>query len=209
MLGNEVSGNRQFTGVYRFVAIHNRALTLEQIQQNFDVGVGERYFLLFGISHLVNVPKSYIMFEVSQYDSFGYLFNKPTFISLDAARGAGQHRPEGHAHRRERRRTARRPGLQAARHDDHPASLYTPGVGQPLSTVGTVVPLQKGPADDLFFLCFDQLGTHSTRCARRKRSPCRRRQPTSPKASDIGVSTFDEINATMSAITGVSRTTRA
>ena len=47
MLGNEVSGNRQWQGVVRLVAIHNRALTQAQIQQNFDAGVGERYFLLF------------------------------------------------------------------------------------------------------------------------------------------------------------------
>ena len=56
VLGNEVSNNRQWQGVLRLVAIHNRALTLEQIQQNFQAGVGEKFFMLFGISHLVNVP---------------------------------------------------------------------------------------------------------------------------------------------------------
>src|SRR4030095_8841708 len=66
VLGNEVNNNRQGQGVLRRVAIHNRALTLEQIQQNFQAGVGEKFFLLFGISHLINVPKSYIMFEASQ-----------------------------------------------------------------------------------------------------------------------------------------------
>src|SRR5262249_20864755 len=44
-LGNEVSNNRQWTGVIRLVAIHNRALTLQQIQQNFEAGVGEKFFL--------------------------------------------------------------------------------------------------------------------------------------------------------------------
>ena len=67
----------------QLVAIHNRALTLEQIQQNFAAGVGERYFLLFSVSHLVDVPQAYIMFEASQLDSYAYLFTKPTFISLD------------------------------------------------------------------------------------------------------------------------------
>ena len=44
------------------VAIHNRALTPTQIQQNFDAGVGEKYFMLFNVSHLVpNVPQAYIM----------------------------------------------------------------------------------------------------------------------------------------------------
>ena len=86
VLGNEVSNNRQWTGVIRLVAIHNRALNLQQIQQNFAAGVGEKFFLLFGIEHIVNVPKSYIMFEAAQYDSSGYLFTNPKFISLDADR---------------------------------------------------------------------------------------------------------------------------
>ena len=57
VLGNEVSNNRQWTGVVRLVAIHNRALTLQQIQQNFEAGVGEKFFLLFGVEHLTNVPQ--------------------------------------------------------------------------------------------------------------------------------------------------------
>lgn len=206
LLGNEVSGNRQFTGVYRLVAIHNRALTQEQIQQNFEVGVGERYFLLFGISHLVNVPKSYVMFEVSQYDSFGYLFSKPTFISLESGAAPtsnitlkgmriGENGAELHVG-------------QAYRTLDTAitSSLYTPGTGQPLSRIGTVVPLQKGPTDDLFFLCFDQLGTHTQVCSDDVNGvpllPANR--PNVAKVSDIGVRTFDEINATMAAVTGVS-----
>ncbi len=116
VLGNEVSNNRQWQGVVRLVAIHNRALNLEQIQQNFEAGVGEKFFMLFGISHLVDVPKAYVMFEAQQYDSSGYLFNNPKFISLDAARHARQHRAQGHAHRHQRRRAARRSGVSPARH---------------------------------------------------------------------------------------------
>ena len=68
----------------RLVAIHNRALTLPQIQQNFEAGVGEKFFLLFGVEHITNVPQLYVMFEAAQYDSSGYLFTNPKFISLDA-----------------------------------------------------------------------------------------------------------------------------
>jgi hypothetical protein len=35
------------------------------------------------------VPQSYIMFEVSQNDSYSYLFTKPVFISLDPAARPG------------------------------------------------------------------------------------------------------------------------
>ena len=41
VLGNETSTNRQWEGVLRLVAVHNRALTGQQIQQNFEAGVGE------------------------------------------------------------------------------------------------------------------------------------------------------------------------
>ena len=95
VLGNETSNNRQWLGVIRFAAVHSRALTLEQIQQNFAAGVGERYFLLFNVTALTGVPQSYIMFEVSQYDSYSYLFNKPTFISLDPTRKPGSIPIEG------------------------------------------------------------------------------------------------------------------
>jgi hypothetical protein len=95
VLGNEVSNDRTWQGVIRMVAIHNRALTQPQIQQNFDAGVGERFYLLFSVAHLVNVPQSYVMFEASQFDSYSYLFDKPTFISLDRDQDPDQIRIRG------------------------------------------------------------------------------------------------------------------
>ena len=207
VLGNEVSGNRQFTGVYRLVVVHNRVLTPAQIQQNFTAGVGERYFMLFSVSHLVNVPQSYIMFEVSQYDSYSYLFNKPTFISLDPAATPGGtipirtmrigengiELPVGQAYRT----------LDTAISD----SLYTPATGQPLASIGTIVSLEKGPLDDLFFLSFDVIGTNTN--VRTEPAPLTPAPPAPvPRPSDIGVKTFDEINASMAEVTGVSANTQ-
>ena len=60
------------------VAIHNRTLTAEQILQNLDVGVGEKFFLLFYVGDLtIGSVEPYILFEVSQFDSYSYLFNQP------------------------------------------------------------------------------------------------------------------------------------
>ena len=81
---------RQWLGVIRFAAVHSRALNLTQIQQNFAAGVGERYFLLFNVSSLTGMAQSYVMFEVSRYDSYSYLFNKPVFLSLDASATPGR-----------------------------------------------------------------------------------------------------------------------
>ena len=85
VLGNEVSGDRSWQGLIKFVAIHSRAMSAAQILQNFNAGVGERYYMLFNVSNVpgVNVAQAYVMFTVSQYDSYSYLFYQPTFISLD------------------------------------------------------------------------------------------------------------------------------
>ncbi len=207
VLGNEVSNNRQWQGVLRLVAIHNRALNLEQILQNFEAGVGEKFFMLFGISHLVNVPKAYVMFEAQQYDSSGYLFNNPKFISLDAAATPGSIALRG-----------MRIGVNGAEPDVGQAyrlldttitdANYSAATGQTLSTVGTIIGLEQGPTADEFFLCFDQLGSRSNVCSAYASAV----SPTFvnvPRPSDIGFRTFDKINATMAAVTGVSPNTAA
>ena len=204
-LGNEVSNNRQWTGVIRLVAIHNRALTLQQIQQNFEAGVGEKFFMLFGISHLVNVPKAYILFEAQQYDSSGYLFSNPKFVSLDPAAMPGSIPIKG-----------MRIGVNGVEPQVGQAyrlldtviadANYSAATGQTLSTVGTIIGLEQGPESDEFFLCFDTLGTRTNVCSNFAEGV----PPTFVavlKPAEIGFRTFDKINATMSAVTGVSPNT--
>jgi hypothetical protein len=203
VLGNEVSGDRQWQGILRLVAIHNRTLTPEQIRQNFDAGVGEKFFLLFSVTDLVNVPESYIVFEVSQFDSYSYLFNQPFFISLDpnvtvpdipvAGMRIGINGKEADVG-------------QAWKHLDTIISdtFYTPGSGQSLSGLGTIIALEKGADDDEFFLTFEMLGTHSNVVL----EPAPLAPATPPDLadqSDIGLRTFEEIDATMAAITDVRR----
>src|SRR5580692_10647143 len=83
VLGNEVSGDRSWQGLIKFVAIHTGSLTPAQVLQNFNAGVGERYYLLFDVSTVTGVSQGYVMMTASQYDSYSYLFYQPTFISLD------------------------------------------------------------------------------------------------------------------------------
>jgi hypothetical protein len=202
VIGNEVSNNRQWSGVLRLLAIHNRALTLQQVQQNFAVGVGEKFFLLFGVEHLVSMPKSYVLFEVTQFDSFGYLFNNPRFISLDSTAQPGSIALQG-----------MRIGVngveaavgQAYRLLDTTITdtNYTAVDGQSISRVGTVIGREQGPDFDEFFLCFDQLGTRSNVCSQYAGAVAGA-PVNAPRPADIGVRTFDQINATMAAVTGVS-----
>jgi hypothetical protein len=206
VLGNEVSGNRQFQGIFRLVAMHGRALTPEQVKQNFDAGVGERFYLLFSVGHLVDMPQAYVMFEVSQFDSWSYLFDKPVFLSLDPAAkpgnipiagvriGVNGTEPQvGQAYRT----------LDTAVTD----SLYGPQ-GQPLSNIGTVIGLQKGPEADEFFLTFDVLGARTN--VRTDPVPLAPAPPPDvQRSAAVGLRVFDEINATMSELTGVTPTTPA
>lgn len=206
VLGNEVSNDRPWQGTVRLLAIHNRALTQAQIQQNFAVGVGQKYFLLFGVSHLIDVPQAYVMFEVSQYDSYGYLFTNPKFISLDPAAQPGSIAIEGmrigvngaepiagQAYR----------ALNTIIDNDH----YTAAAGQLLSSVGTVIGLEAGPESDEFFLCFDRLGARTSVCSTDATPQVPVPVDPAVRPSDIGVRTFDKINASMAAATGISAAT--
>jgi Concanavalin A-like lectin/glucanases superfamily len=201
VLGNEVSGDRQWQGKLRLVAIHNRALTPEQVAQNFAAGVGEKFFLLFSVADLTGVPESYILFEVSQFDNYSYLFNAPRFISLDpdavpdniplAGMRIGVNGKEAAV------------GQAYVNLDTEISSLFYTSEGQTLSNIGTVIPLDKGPQDDEFFLTFEVLGSN-THVVIEPQPLQAGTPPDLPPAPDIGLRTFDEINATMAAVTGVS-----
>jgi hypothetical protein len=200
VLGAEVSGGGQFEGTVRLAAVHRRALTQEQIVQNFDVGVGEKFFLLFDISEAISAApqSSYILFEVAQYDTYAYLFDRPHFVTLDGSTPTGI--PiEG-------MRIAMN-GLEvpvgqtySTMVDTLDATLFQE-LGQPLSQLGAVLPLDQGPDLDLFFLTFDRLAGNSF---------TRQADPTLvitendlPPSSQIGMRTFDEINATFASATEV------
>ncbi len=203
VLGNEVSSDRQWQGVIRLAAVHNRALSAGQVQQNFDAGVGERFYLLFSVAHLVDVPQSYVMFEVSQFDSYSYLFDKPVFISLDDTVS-----PDG------LRIRGMRIGINGAEAKVGQAyvpldvvvnaSGYAPAGGFALSSVGTIIALDKGPALDQFFLTFEQLGDQTNV----RTEPAPLAPPPPPDGVPlpaIGLRTFDEIAASMATMTGVPR----
>jgi hypothetical protein len=206
VLGNEVSGDRNWQGLIKFAAIHNRALTASQVMQNFNAGVGQNYFMLFNVSQPTGLNEAYVMFTVSQYDSYSYLFYKPTFISLDP-----KVVPDNLAIA----------GIQIGLNGTIPqvgqaylplsttvtAATYKPGTGQVLSTVGTVIALQNGPATDTFFLTFNTLGNQSFSLPETTyTAPA----PTpGPIVADVGVRTFAAVNSTFSRLTGVPTTNAA
>lgn len=202
VLGNETSGQRQWQGVIKMVAIYNTALNQTQIQQNFAAGVGQKYFMLFGVSSLTGVNQSYIVFTASQYDNYSYLFAQPKFLSLDPNATVpanlnlagirigvnGQLAPAGQAF--------------STVSTTIGGSNYTAANGQLLSPLGTVVPVALGAANDLFFLSFDQLGTHSHAFVDPPGTPTPP-TPNNTPVPDFGIATFERVNNSFSRVTGV------
>ena len=208
VLGNEVSGDRSWQGLIKFVAVHNRAMSAAQVLQNFNAGVGERYYMLFNVSTVTGVSQSYLMFTVSQYDSYGYLFYQPTFISLDPAVTASN------------LPSIAVQGIRIGINGTIPqvGQAYIPlkttitganytSQGEVLSNIGTVIGLQSGPLTDQFFLTFDVLGSHQNVVV--EPTPATPPPAPGPIVADIGVRTFAEINSTLSLLTGIPTTDAA
>jgi cytochrome c553 len=195
VLGAETTGKEQWLGTIKFVAIHNRALTKDQVTMNYTAGVGEKYFMLFDVTDLTGVPQSYIKMTGAVLDSYAYQLSAPSFISLNPnatipslpLKGIrigvnGIELPTGQSY----------------------ATVNTTvtAAGQSLSDVGAVVAADKGVDTDMFFLTFEQIGTHS-HAHTEPAVPVS--NPTFPavQPSRKGVKNFAQINSALSAITGV------
>jgi len=207
ILGNEASSDGLWEGTFRLAAIHRRALSEEQINQNFDAGVGERFYLLFDISTRINQPPqtAYILFEAQQFDSYAYLFDKPHFITLD---GSTPPPVTMQGMRVAMNGQEARVGQSYANIDQtlDLANAVLTELGQPLSTLGAVLPLEKGPDADQFFLTFDNLdGVAFNRPEDPMLTVADYIATDTERNPDIGVRTFDEIDATYAAITGINR----
>ena len=154
VLGNETSTNRQWEGVMRMVAIHNRALTpatdhaelrrrrrrevLHAVQRQPP---GER---AAGLRDARGQPARQLRPAVHQAD-------------VHQSRSERQRRQpvdRRHSHRRERwpRRTRARPMIRSAR--DRRGAGYTAGTGELHVGNRHGDGLDKGVMDDLFFLSF-------------------------------------------------------
>jgi cytochrome c553 len=201
VLGAETTGKEQWTGVIRFVAIHNRALTQDQVAQNYNAGVGEKYFMLFDVADLSGVPQGYVQVTASVLDSYAYQFTNPTFISLNPNAVPANIPLAGIRY-----------GVNGALQSSGQSwqmvsttvggSAYTAANGQLLSKVGGIVASDKGPDSDLMFLSFDQIGSHSHRFVNPAApAPAATYAGVTPPIS--GVKFYGQINAAMSQITGV------
>jgi hypothetical protein len=203
-IGSEVDNENRWQGTMRLLAIHNRVLTPEQIQQNFEVGVGEKYFLLFNVSDHVNIADAYVVFEVSQFDSYSYLFDEPFFVVLGSGITLGDIPIQGIRIGENGRELE---VGQAFRNVDVNIDdvAYAAEGRQTISNLGTIIPLEQGPDADEFFLTFETLGTASNVFT--EPVPLTPPPPAAiPRDPPAGIRDFAEVNATMSLATGISTT---
>ncbi len=204
ILGREASNQNVWQGDVRLLAIFNRELAPEQIQQNYDVGVGEKFFLLFSISHLIDLPETYVMFEVSQFDNYSYLFSGASLVNINGSAVAENFIMQG--------LRLGMNGKESVQGQSYANVDMTVMSGQALqqpylfSDLGTIIGLEKGANQDEFFLTFEQLGQHTN-----VRIPGEVVTPApvaaSTETSHIGIRNFAEINHSMSVLTGVNQQT--
>ena len=193
---------RAWKGIFRMVAVHNQALSPAQIEQNFKAGVGEKFFLLFGISHIPGVPAdSFIKVQAEQFDTYSYLFSNPVYVNL----GNPEPTPIDIPIAGMRIGINGKEAIVGQSFINLSINKITAN-NQEISRLGTLVTLQQGTEADDFFLSFETLGTANNTFVVDAPIATTTFDDLDPE-SDIGVRTFSEINATMSELTGVPTST--
>ncbi len=207
-IGNEVDSANDWEGTMRLLAIHNRVLTDEQIMANFEAGVGQKYYLFFSVADYVGYEDAFVVFEVEQYDDSSYLFQNPFFIILDGNDTVptteffisgmriginGKEAPIGQAF------ANINVAVNSTTYNvDTGISLADPLV----APTGTIIGLENGLIDDLFFLTFEEVGG-STFDRPADDSPDVPDAVAADPQPEMGIRLFDEIFQNMSAITSV------
>lgn len=204
VMGSSSANSQVWDGQIRMVAMHKKVLTQEQIQQNFDAGVGQKYFLLFSVSDETGINDAFVMFQVSQFDSYSYLFENPTFITLDEDWVVS---PFTIKNMRIgiNGREASAGQFFADTEVEINSSNYVAGSGQVLSTNGTVIALEKGIGDDEFFITFEQLATETYAWTEDPIAPITAFGP-DIETSDIGIKMFEEMYASILQMTAIDST---
>lgn len=216
VLGANQNGGQNWEGKIRLVAVHSAVLTDAQIAQNFEAGVGEKYFLLFSVSEQLDDAgitgcfnstdsshQCFVMMEASRYDDYSYLFDSPTFINIDSDWTP----PSSFIIEGLRIAVNGREAVAGQEFGHVRVSIdsgnYTAGAGTVLAQRGAVIELEKGPESDEFFVTFEVLAGDTNFYV--DALPTAPTPPADAEAvSDIGVRTFDEINAAIAKVTGVS-----
>jgi Concanavalin A-like lectin/glucanases superfamily len=190
VVGNETSNNRQWKGQARMVAIYNRALTPDEIVQNYQAGVGKRLLLRFDVSQWAGAG-SVVEFEASEFDAYSYLFCRPSLVK----EGSG---------------SVRVGNIQVAVNGEIPVSgqafrtldVTASGSKSALSQQCSVIPKSLGADQDRFTLVFERLGGYENQLEEPPLPPPPPAGVPEPRPTE-GIRDFARLNETYAAVTGV------
>ena len=192
VIGNEVTDNRLWRGIFRYVAIHNSALNSQQIAQNFDAGEGAVTTLAFDVSQILGAP-GMVQMQARELDANAYVFAEPVLVT-----------DVGGVPIRNMR-IAVNNSVPVATQAFRSVDMTVLQSGQMISPLGAVIPKDLGPEMDMIHLEFEvlggQAGTGDPYVA-----------PLTPVVADLGVlpeygvRPFSSVNDTMSVLTGIPTT---
>ena len=196
ILGNEKTNDRLWKGAFYLVAIYNRPLSATQVKQNFDAGYMDRSVLRFDISAAAGLAGGTIELDAGEIDKSGYLFAHPTYVGPNPG-------------------SLRIKGMQIAINESLPAvgqafrnvNVTVDAAKVELSSLGTVMGQDQGSGSDSFILTFEELGVLTNvipEPAPGELSITADQRAVIPAS---GVRTFDQVNNTMAALTGISTAT--
>jgi len=190
VLGNEVTDDRLWQGIFNMVAIHDQALTAAEVQQNFDAGAGSIITLQFDVASILGAP-AHIEMQAAVLDPFSYVFAKPTYVSNVTGIRVKNIRIAVNGNVPVAAQSFRRVDT----------TVLQPGVE--LSPLGAVIPAALGVDNDQFQLEFEILGGQFGQS-----EPVAPSSPPLPvpdvAEADFGMRTFSQVNDTMSILTGIS-----
>ena len=189
VLGNEVSNDRTWQGVFRLVAIHNSALTATEVQQNFDAGTGSLVTMSFDVSSIVGQPAE-IQLQAAQLDATGYLFANPTYVGEATGMAI------------KNIRIAVNGLIPVAAQPFRRIDMLAMQSGELLSPLGAVLPVQLGSENDQFHLEFEVLGNQFGMAETIAPSAPPLAVP-EEEEPELGLRTFSQINDTMADLTGI------
>lgn len=214
ILGNTPGFTFPWAGTMNMVAIYNRKLSDEQILQNFDVGVGQKYFLMFsvselldqeGVCHIIEADMSrtnycYVVYQVSQFDDSSYLFDSPFFVNINPQPQSLKFDLKGVRLGINGKISVSGQGFKNI--NINVDSELFGAMGQSLSPIGSIIPLENGAETDVFFLAFEEINNIQDASSDGVVNTYSYAL-TGTEAPDIGMRTFDEINQSFSVLTGV------
>ena len=190
VIGNEVTNDRLWQGIFQMVAVHNKALTPAEVQQNFDAGAGNIITLRFDLANILAAP-GVIEMQAAELDQYSYVFGRPVFVS------------DVTGVRVKNMRIAVNGSAPVAAQAFRRVDTTVLQSGTLLSPLGAVIPGELGSDNDQFQLEFEilggQFGLAESIGAPTPPIPL----PDSPEP-DLGMRTFSQVNDTMSSLTGIS-----